>query len=255
MTTASPAVENASGHSPARSAELLAWQPLVARARSGSMLTGPLGAEGSAGKEWDSNSGSADHLHLPTTLILCDLFPLTPSPEGNLPDFPLEFHTLQELDLSGCGLLALPESVSRLTGLKCLFLGGVDAQNSSSSKNQFKALPSLANLKELEQLSVHDTNLQILPALPENKLASLRVDRCPLVAEDFPTELPRTLTTLHLEGCPLGGSFDEPEKLPAAVKKLEGLLDLQMPDGSHVGEFFGTPLQELLRGRGSAGGL
>jgi hypothetical protein len=52
----------------------------------------------------------------------------------------------------------------------------------------------------------------------------------------------------------MGGTLDHPECLPAQVRALTNLEDLQMPDGSHVGEFFGTPLGGLLSVRGAASG-
>ena len=74
-------------------------------------------------------------------------------------------------------------------------------------------------------------------------LHALRIDRNPI--KRLPTLQP-SLRILHLEGCPLGGSLNRPEDLPSEVQALTLLEDLQMPDGSHVGEFFGTPLAALL---------
>ena len=83
-----------------------------------------------------------------------------------------------------------------------------------------------------------------------SSLRTLRLDRCPLDPDAFPEELPPGLITLHLEGCPLPGTMEKPRSLPQAVKSLKNLEDLQFPDGSHIGAFFGTPLQELLESSG-----
>ena len=58
--------------------------------------------------------------------------------------------------------------------------------------------------------------------------------------------MPPSLRVLHLEGCPLGGSLERPDNLPGEVRALTKLEDLQLPDGSHVGHFFGTPRELLL---------
>ena len=51
------------------------------------------------------------------------------------------------------------------------------------------------------------------------------------------------LTTMHLEGFKhVPGNLKRPDLLPAGGRCLQGLLDLQLPDGVHVGEFFSTPL-------------
>lgn len=194
------------------------------RARSGSILHPPIGPPGSAG--WRRGDP------IPRTVILCELGLL------ELPEFPSEFSFVEELDLSYNGLSALP-SLEHLTNLRCLFLGGIvegqpQLQNSLSS-----GLPTLLPLQNLEHLSVHDTLLPSLPELPPS-LRVLRVDRCPLLS--LPPHLP-ALTTLHLEGCPLPGALDRPDLLPYAVKRLHGSLeDLQLPDGGHMGFFFGSPV-------------
>ena len=80
-------------------------------------------------------------------------------------------------------------------------------------------------------------------------LHTLRLDRNPL--REMPT-LPPSLRVLHLEGCPIGGTLERPEDLPGPVRALAQLEDLQLPDGSHVGEFFGTPLGALLASQGTS---
>lgn len=209
------------------------WTKLLQHARSGSILTPPVGELGSLG--W--RIGDA----IPRTIILCDL--KDPTPLAQVPDFPPEFYdVVEELDLSGNGIKKLPESVTNLKMLKCLLLGG-HPPNQSDRKNVLHTMPSLSSLIHLQHLSVHDTDLQVLPSLPPC-LQTLRVDRCPL--QSLPATLPLSLTTLHLEGCPLPGTYDRPDLLPNAVQQLVGLLDLQLPDGSHMGIFFGTPLGEML---------
>ena len=231
------------------------WVSLLRRARAGSMLSP--GEPGSAG--WQPGAA------IPRILILCDLLVLSPGgtdsdspPEtksisisaGNgIPDFPPQFSSVEELDLSGNGLDALPSNIHVLENLKCLFLGGGEDGNA----NRVPQLPDLKSLSALENLSVHDTALRVLPSLPAG-LKILRLDRCPLEPLDEKADLPVGLTTLHLEGCPWPGSLERPELLPRAVKDLQCLEDLQLPDGGHVGVFFGTPLPELLEGRGVEGG-
>jgi len=106
-------------------------------------------------------------------------------------------------------------------------------------------LESLPQLKYLEYLSLHDNQLTTLPELANCAvLHTLRLDRNPL--PELPV-LPPSLRVLHLEGCPLVGTLDQPENLPVQVRALPCLEDLQLPDGSHIGEFFGTPLPSLLR--------
>lgn len=204
--------------------DLSLWLPLLLRARSGSMLSPPVGDEGSAHYQ----AGDS----ILKTLLLCDLA----DPPAALPLFPPMFDAIVELDLSGNGLTSIPANIGVLKNLKCLFLGGGDKPNTLD-----EGLPSLASLHNLEHLSVHDTALRKLPGLPAS-LRTLRVDRCPLEEGGFPEELPRGLTTLHLEGCPLPGTLEEPGLLPAAVRQLVFLEDLQLPDGGHMGIFFGTPL-------------
>eukprot|EP00747_Dinoflagellata_sp_TGD_P022441 gnl/TRDRNA2_/TRDRNA2_129112_c0_seq2.p1 gnl/TRDRNA2_/TRDRNA2_129112_c0~~gnl/TRDRNA2_/TRDRNA2_129112_c0_seq2.p1 ORF type:complete len:218 (+),score=17.55 gnl/TRDRNA2_/TRDRNA2_129112_c0_seq2:178-831(+) len=205
------------------------WSTVLLRARNGSMLlpTG-VGDEGSAG--WQTGDP------IPENLILCDL--VDPPLPSSLPSLPVAFHNaaIKELDLSGNGLRSLPENLDVLKNLTCLFLGGGLRPNLLDT-----GLPSLEALRCLEQLTVHDTALRVLPELPP-QLQSLRCDRCPLEEDLFPRDLPSRMTTLHLEGCPLPGSLDRPDLLPLSVRRLNLLEDLQLPDGGHMGLFFGTPL-------------
>lgn len=213
------------------------WQTALTKARNGSMLHPPIGEPGSA--RWREGDG------VPATLILCDgCLPSALSEGVTLCDFPsVRFQHVRELDLSGNALIDIPDNLAlALPRLKCFFLGGFPAGR-PECKNRFKSLPSLSELKELEHLSVHDTELEVLPNLPDS-LQTLRVDRCPI--NEMPAKLPPSLAVLHLEGCPLPGDLDQPHLLPKSIRELHLLQDLQMPDGSHVGDFFGTPLQELL---------
>ena len=50
------------------------------------------------------------------------------------------------------------------------------------------------------------------------------------------------------------GTLDDVAALPETVLKLSRLEDLQLPCGSHVGIFFGSPLQELLATSTAGGG-
>jgi hypothetical protein len=149
-----------------------------------------------------------------------------------------------ELDISGNALLSIPNNITvALPKLKCFFLGGYP-EDHPEYKNRFQALPNLSDLVDLEHLSVHDTVLTRVPSLPDS-LQILRLDRCPI--EHMPPKLPPNLTVLHLEGCPfLPGDLDHPQWLPDSIQELQHLQDLQLPDGSHVGEFFGAPLADLL---------
>lgn len=217
---------------------------LLQRARAGSIHQfGDQGPEGSAG--WSSGSP------LPACLLLHDL------EAGELPaDFGADpgFTTVTDLDLSGNRLQALPPDVfASLGSLRTLFLGGPGPKFTPEGKtcNMLTALPPLTSLVHLEHLSLHDNQLTALPELDGcAALHTLRVDRNPL--KELPPSLPPSLRVLHLEGCPLGGCLDRPDELPAAVRALTRLEDLQMPDGSHVGEFFGTPLGALLGGSGGS---
>lgn len=211
---------------------------LLRRARSGSIHEfGDQGPEGSA--EWNPEQP------IPACLLLHDL------EAAALPvDFGsnVGFTTVTELDLSGNRLLALPPNVFACLGsLQTLFLGGPGPKFTPEGRNcnMLSALPPMTNLVHLEHLSLHDNQLMELPETLAvcAVLHTLRVDRNPLKA--LPA-LPPSLRVLHLEGCPLGGSLDRPEDLPSQVRALTQLADLQMPDGSHVGEFFGTPLSALL---------
>jgi len=227
------------------------------------MLQPPIGELGSA--NWDQVGDP-----IPKTLILCDLSDdclslLTTKHEGSkedrnfsectlltasavLPPFPEEFSIIEELDLSGNALDSIPDNINNLTNLRSLFLGGYPTDH-PERKNKIQALPNLSSLIHLEHLSVHDTNLSILPELPMLSLRILRVDRCPLDDVCFAKgkmQLPPNLTTLHLEGCSLSGSLERPDLLPDCVKELKYLEDLQLPDGCHIGLFFGMPVNEAV---------
>lgn len=210
---------------------------LLRRARSGDIHEfGDQGPEGSA--QW--NAGQP----VPSCLLLHDL------EIGSLPpgfgSHPM-FTAVTELDLSGNCLRALPSDVfENMKCLRVLFLGGPGPKFTpeGASCNMLESLPPLQNLVHLEHLSVHDNQLTKLPELADcTLLHTLRVDRNPL--RELP-DLPSSLRVLHLEGCPLGGTLESPENLPIQVRNLSQLEDLQLPDGSHVGEFFGTPLRSLL---------
>lgn len=214
--------------------ELLA---LFRRARSGSIHDfGGQGPEGSA--EWDTGKP------IPVCLLLHDL-EIGSLPQGFGSD--PRFATVTELDLSGNCLRNLPEDAFEIMKcLRTLFLGGPGPKFSpeGASCNMLETLPPLRNLVHLEHLSVHDNQLTTLPELLYcTLLHTLRVDRNPL--HELPA-LPSSLRVLHLEGCPLGGTLDRPQNLPVQVRALFQLEDLQLPDGSRVGEFFGTPLRSLL---------
>jgi len=216
--------------------ELLA---LLRRARSGSIHEiGDQGSEGSA--EWHENTGQP----IPACLLLHDLeIGSLPPGFGSDP----RFATVTALDLSGNRLRTLPPDVfERMPLLRILFLGGPGPKFSpeGASCNMLDTLPALNTLVHLEHLSLHDNQLTALPTLADcTALRTLRVDRNPLRALPL---LPPSLRVLHLEGCPLGGTLAHPERLPVQVRALSQLEDLQLPDGSRVGEFFGTPLGSLL---------
>ena len=143
-------------------------------------------------------------------------------------------------DRSGNALVALPDGFGdALENLEVLHLGGPAGD---ASCNRLADVPAaLGRLARLRDLALHDNALTSLPPLHGcASLATLRLDRNPLRA--LP-ELPPTLTALHLQGCPLPGGSEELDALPAQVLALgPQLADLQLPDGHHVGSFFGTPL-------------
>ena len=210
---------------------------LLSRARSGGIHGfGDQGPEGSAGWREGENA--------PACLLLHDL------ETGSLPeDFGSDpsFASVAELDLSGNMLRALPPNFfASLGSLRVLFLGGPGPKFTPEGRtcNTLDALPPLGNLVHLEHLSLHDNSLTELPELTGcAALHTLRLDRNPLRV--LPA-LPMSLRVLHLEGCPVGGSLERPGDLPTQVRALPHLDDLQLPDGSHAGEFFGTPLGALL---------
>ena len=212
---------------------------ILVRARQGSILAhGDQGPPESAG--WRSGRPA------PSCLLLHDLeLGALPAGFGRGP----AFAAVTELDLSGNGLTRLPpDAFADMPRLRTLFLGGPGPKftPAGATCNTLRALPRLDHLVALEHLSLHDNDLPELPALAGCvALRTLRADRNPLRA--LPA-LPSSLRVLHLEGCPLGGSPTRPGDLPPEVRALgDDLEDLQMPDGSHVGTFFGTPLGALLR--------
>mmetsp|Transcript_36867 Transcript_36867/g.42886 ORF Transcript_36867/g.42886 Transcript_36867/m.42886 type:complete len:259 (-) Transcript_36867:11-787(-) len=217
--------------------ELLA---LLCRSRRGGIHELHQCPEGSA--EWN-DAGQP----IPACLLLHDL------EIGSLPlgfgSDPM-FATVTELDLSGNRLTSLPPDMfESMKCLRVLFLGGPGPKFTpeGASCNMLESLPQLKYLVHLEHLSLHDNQLTTLPELANCAvLHTLRLDRNPL--PELPV-LPPSLRVLHLEGCPLGGTLDLPENLPVQVRALPRLEDLQLPDGSHIGEFFGTPLPSLLRPR------
>ena len=182
---------------------------------------------------------------LPACLLLNDL-EIGALPEGFGAD--PAFAGVTELDLSGNMLRSLPTDCFANLGaqLKVLLLGGPGPKFTPEGRtcNTLEALPPLSSLVHLEHLSLHDNSLTALPELRGcTALQMLRLDRNPLRA--LP-ELPPALRVLHLEGCPLGGTLERISDVPPQVRALTQLDDLQLPDGSHVGEFFGTPLGALL---------
>lgn len=210
---------------------------LLSRSRSGSIHEfGEQGAECSA--QWRAGQS------VPAILLLNDLETgVLPAGFGADP----AFSSVTELDLSGNMLQTLPNDFfANLGSLKVLFLGGPGPKFTPEGRmcNMLKALPPLGRLVHLKHMSLHDNSLTELPTLNGCiALQTLRLDRNPL--RTLP-ELPASLRVLHLEGCPLGGTLESIGDLPPEVRILTQLDDLQLPDGSHVGEFFGTPLGTLL---------
>jgi len=211
---------------------------LLRRSRSGGIHDfGGQGPEGSA--NW--NTGKP----IPACLLLHDLeIGSIPYSFGSEP----RFATVTELDLSGNCLRILPPNFfENMKNLRILFLGGPGPKFTpeGATCNVLETLPSsVSYLAYLEHLSLHDNQLTELPNLSGcTLLHTIRVDRNPLRTL---SDLPASLRVLHLEGCPLGGTLNHPENLPEQVRSLTRLEDLQLPDGSHLGEFFGTPLPSLL---------
>jgi Leucine-rich repeat (LRR) protein len=217
---------------------------LLKRARRGSIdIFNDQGEEGSA--QWGQQQSSVDNadnnddqlLRLPACLLLNDL------DIGILPtDFGSHaiFASVIELDLSGNRLHGedggLPYGMftSNLKQLRVLYLGGPGPKFTPEGAlcNMLSSIPSsIGNLSNLEHLSLHDNNLT---ALPEemyqcSMLHTLRLDRNPI--QSLPSKLPQSLRVLHLEGCPLPGTLDHPDKLPNSVLALAAMLDdLLLPD-------------------------
>ena len=67
----------------------------------------------------------------------------------------MNLRSLEELDLSYCGLRNLPEKIDSLTHLRKLWI----------DNNRLTSLPqSLCNLSDLEGLNISDNQIQALPA-------------------------------------------------------------------------------------------
>jgi len=169
------------------------------------------------------------------------------------------FTAVTELHLGGNCLLDLPEGFGlHLPLLRVLVLGGW-VEGSEGSCNQLTSLPdSFAALRSLENLALHDNDLE---SLEENvfgsmpNLRELRLD-CNRRLRALPA-LPSGLQVLHLENCEsLGGTIEAPELLPWSVQAIANhLLDLQLPDGHHIGNFHGLSVAELLARKRSQGGV
>jgi Leucine-rich repeat (LRR) protein len=234
---------------------------LLKRARRGSIdIFNDQGEEGSAqwGQQQQSSADNDEQAHqllrLPACLLLNDL------DIGILPtDFGTHaiFASVTELDLSGNRLhgdddggLPYDMFTSNLKQLRVLYLGGPGPKFTPEGAlcNMLSSIPSsIGNLTSLEHLSLHDNNLSTLPEemYQCNMLHTLRLDRNPI--QSLPSKLPQSLRVLHLEGCPLPGTLDNPDKLPISVLALAAMLDdLLLPDGCHVGIFFDNPLSEML---------
>ena len=220
---------------------------LVARARAGDIADFEHGPPGSAGVR----PGAP----LPAMLLLDDLEagPRLPPGFGSL----AIFGAVTALDLSGNALqgAALPDDFFTCLApqLRVLYTGGPAGD---ARCNRLTRVPlGLSACERLEDASFHDNALAQLPDMSGlSRLHTLRLDRNPL--EHVPA-LPPSLRTLHLEGCHCGGSLDDVSELPATVREHETRgewVDLQLPDGSHVGSFFGTSVRGLLAEGDSDGG-
>jgi len=115
--------------------------------------------------------------------------------------------------------------------------------------NALTELPPLTHMPALQILLLHDNQLTALPPLVHLLcLEDLRLDRNPDLSQ-LPS-LPRSLRTLHLDGCTsLPGTIEDPTALPRVVLELHDVLnDCQLPmrdkdgDVRHMGYFFGLPL-------------
>ena len=123
---------------------------------------------------------------------------------------------LQELDLSGCSLTTLPDSIARLSGLKRLSL----------SRNQLGELPpAIGKLAGLVDLDISNNQL---PALPEEigALSSLRYLNA--MANQLDT-LPASIGSLSAL-YRLGLKSNRLTSLPASIGGLASLVEIFLTD-------------------------
>ncbi|KAG4401608.1 hypothetical protein GLYMA_02G030500v4 [Glycine max] len=143
-----------------------------------------------------------------------------------LPNDIASLRNLRRLDLSQCYLLdRMPKGIEKLTELRVLkgFVIG------SSSKNP-STISDLANLKKLEQLSIHigsgaviqDGEFESLKELSALEHLKISWGVSDIRYSDMQIILPSNLEKLHLEGFP-GENIPEwlkPDKLPFLLKEL-----------------------------------
>lgn len=150
-----------------------------------------------------------------------------------------------ELDLHGLGLSTLPLGFG-IAPAPSVWHAVTEL---SLDHNALTELPPLTHMTALWRLNLHDNQLTALPPLAHlTCLEQLRLDRNPNLRDL--SSLPRSLRTLHLEGCTsLPGTVQDPTALPRAVLELHDVLDdCQLPardedgDVRHMGLSFGLPL-------------